>query len=417
MKKIYLFVVTFLLSLTSLGQNLKRKCVTYELDAKKLKENLAYQQRRVEIENSAKNHNPTNNYRAGNVLTISVVVHVIHNGEPVGTGQNISDAQITSQIEILNKDFRRLNSNLLPANHVFYPLVADCEIEFCLAAKDANGNSTTGITRYNLNKAAWTVDDFDAQVKPSTAWDRTKYLNLWVTTFDGDDASTLGYATMPGTNDVTDGVVIAAKYFGLSGNANAPFDLGRTATHEIGHYLDLAHIWGDADCGDDQVADTEPQKAESSGCPTFPSNANNGCSGANGEMFMNYLDYSDDNCMSMFTAGQKNKMRAALTGARASLLTTNVCANATNTEYVASRNVQVYPNPAENQITVKLHDINKYEQISLTDINGKVLITKIEIQNIDATFVLNVDSLPNGYYILLLSGESGVQSVPLTIIK
>ncbi len=403
------------ISICSFGQNQKRKCASHELHLKKMKNDVAYVQNRQAIESATQNYKAQNDYRSGNILTIPVVVHVIHNGEAVGNGQNISDAQIKSQIDVINQDYRLLNTNALPNNHAFYSVTADCEIEFCLVNKDPNGNASTGITRHNMGKAAWTVDNFDTQVKPSTAWDRTKYLNIWVTTFEGNDASTLGYATMPGTNDATDGVVIAANNFGLSGNA--PFNLGRTATHEIGHYLDLAHIWGDADCGDDLVADTEPQKAESAGCPTFPSNPNNGCSGANGEMFMNYLDYSDDNCMAMFTKGQKDRMRAALTGSRASLLTANVCANATSLNTLSEKGITIYPNPAENIVNINASSNTRYIEVHVYDVNGKEVLTKKDMATNENTILLNVSALNNGFYIVSIISDSGIVSQPLTVIK
>lgn len=255
--------------------------------------------------------------------TIPVVVHVVYNT----AAQNVSDAQIQSQIDVLNKDFRKLNTDWTGTPAVFQSLVADCEIEFCLAKQDPNGNPSTGIVRKSTTVTAFGTND---AVKKNAqggddAWNSSKYLNLWVCNLSG---GVLGYAQFPGGPAATDGVVITYTGFGTIGTAAAPFNKGRTATHEVGHWLNLFHIWGDdgsACTGSDQVGDTPNQGSEYYGCPTFPQVS---CSnGPNGAMFMNYMDYTDDACMYMFTVGQKARMDALFTtgGLRASLLTSAGC--------------------------------------------------------------------------------------------
>ncbi|MFM2386234.1 MAG: hypothetical protein RL660_991, partial [Bacteroidota bacterium] len=244
-------------------------------------------------------------------VTIPVVVHVLYNNATT----NISDAQIQSQLTVLNADFRKLNSdaNLVPS--AFSGLAADCEINFCLATQDPSGAATTGIIRKSTTKTSFNADTDDAKfaTNGSAAWDRNKYLNIWIvpSITSGGQSGILGYAQFPGGTASTDGVVIAHNYFGTTGTATAPFNKGRTGTHEVGHWLNLYHIWGDdgAACtGSDLVGDTPNQGDENYGCPTFPTSS---CSnGANGDMFMNYMDYTDDACMYMFTAGQKARMQA-----------------------------------------------------------------------------------------------------------
>ena len=257
------------------------------------------------------------------LVTIPVVVHVVYNT----TAENISDAQVQSQINVLNADFRKLNADagLVPAG--FSGLAADANIEFCLASTDPNGATTNGITRTSTTATSFSTND---GVKFSSsggrnAWDATKYLNIWVCDISG---GILGYAQFPGGSASTDGVVIDFQYFGTIGTATAPFNKGRTGTHEVGHWLNLYHIWGDdgTSCtGSDLVSDTPNQADENYGCPTFPQVS---CSnGTNGDMFMNYMDYTDDACMYMFSTGQASRMQAlfAAGGARASLLTSNGC--------------------------------------------------------------------------------------------
>jgi hypothetical protein len=257
------------------------------------------------------------------LVTIPVVVHVVYNT----TAENISDAQVLSQIAVLNADFRKLNSDAGNVPAAFSGLAADANIEFCLASTDPNGATTTGITRTSTTATSFSTND---GVKFSTsggknAWDATKYLNIWVCDISG---GILGYAQFPGGSASTDGVVIDYQYYGTTGTATAPFNKGRTGTHEVGHWLNLYHIWGDdgTGCtGTDSVSDTPNQADENYGCPVFPQVS---CSnGPNGDMFMNYMDYTDDACMYMFSTGQASRMQAlfASGGFRAGLLTSNGC--------------------------------------------------------------------------------------------
>jgi hypothetical protein len=261
------------------------------------------------------------------LVTIPVVVHVVWNT----TTENISDAQIQSQLTVLNADFRKLNSDVSGVPAAFSGLAADANIEFCLATVDPNGNATNGIVRVQTASTSFGTNNTvkSSSTGGSNAWDRNKYLNIWVCDISG---GILGYAQFPGGSASTDGVVVDYQYFGTIGTATAPFNKGRTATHEVGHWLNLYHIWGDdgTGCtGSDLVADTPNQADMNYGCPTFPQVS---CSnGPNGDMFMNYMDYTDDACMYMFSTGQAARMQAlfATGGARASLLTSNGCGTVT----------------------------------------------------------------------------------------
>lgn len=265
------------------------------------------------------------------VVTIPVVVHVLYKT----TAENISDAQVNSQITVLNNDFRKLNADasLIPA--AFAGLAADCEVNFCLAQRTPTGAATTGIVRKATTVASWTTNDaikYSAQ-GGDDAWNTTQYLNLWVGTLGG---GLLGYAQFPGTGvAATDGVVALNTAFGTTGTAAAPFNKGRTATHEVGHWLNLRHIWGDANCGSDLVSDTPTHNTANYGCPTYPHLST--CTGTPTEMTMNYMDYTDDACMYMFTAGQKARMQAVLTtgGARVALATSTGCQAPTGTTCAA----------------------------------------------------------------------------------
>lgn len=271
---------------------------------------------------------------AATVIKIPVVVHVIHSGQAIGTAPNISDAQIQSQITVLNQDFRRmLGTPGYNANSVG----ADVEIEFVLALQDPNGNPTNGIDRINFCQPSWSPEEIDATVKPATIWNSTQYLNMWSVAFS--NSSDLGYAQFPdasglpglstsGGNANTDGVVSGYTVFGSKDHdtnnnflLDAKYNKGRTMTHEVGHWLGLRHIWGDADCGDDFCADTPVHHKENYNCPqTIPLS----CDPVPvPEMIQNYMDYTDDVCMNIFTLNQKDRITVIMNNAarRSSLKT------------------------------------------------------------------------------------------------
>jgi Pregnancy-associated plasma protein-A len=300
-------------------------CGTMEVHRRLLNQSSTYQERRAAIDNRALSY--ADGARAAartGVVTLSVAVHVLHN--PADPAQNISDAQIESQITVLNQDFRAANADVSKVPSPWTSLVADAQIEFRLASVDPGGNATSGITR--TTTTATSFHTFNDDVKSTATggadpWPSEDYLNLWVCDDLRDEKgrAILGYAQFPGGPPSTDGVVIIHSCIGTTGTAKAPFDLGRTATHEIGHWLDLRHIWGDDDgsCGSsDQVADTPNQADKNFGMPNFPHVSCN--NGPNGDMFVNYMDYTDDAGMFLFTRGQSTRMDACLEGPRASFL-------------------------------------------------------------------------------------------------
>ncbi|MBI1816204.1 MAG: zinc metalloprotease [Deltaproteobacteria bacterium] len=248
-------------------------------------------------------------------VTIPVVVHVVHNA----ASENISAAQIKSQIGVLNKDYRATNPDRTKVPAVWTALVADSNVQFVLASKDPQGKKTSGITRTKTNRTSFSDDDGVKSKSTGGAppWPSDKYLNLWVCSLGG---GLLGYAQFPGGPPKTDGVVILNTAFGTKGTAAAPFNLGRTATHEIGHWLNLRHIWGDTeDCtGSDFVADTPNAATPNFGKPKVPHISCH--NDPNGDMFMNYMDYVDDDAMFMFTKGQVVRMEATLEGPRSSIV-------------------------------------------------------------------------------------------------
>ncbi len=251
---------------------------------------------------------------ARKLITIPTVVHVVYKRKQ----ENISKAQVESQIAVLNEDFRATNADKRKVPDPWKGLVGDAKIQFALAGRDPNGKATDGITRTETARGPFGPGDaVKTKARGGAApWPADKYLNIWVCNLTG---GLLGYAQFPGGPAATDGVVILHSAFGTAGAVNAPFDRGRTTTHEVGHWLNLRHIWGDTlDCsGGDRCPDTPNAEGPNTGKPKFPhlSCAN----GPNGDMFMNYMDYVDDGAMFMFTAGQVARMNATLAGPRKKL--------------------------------------------------------------------------------------------------
>jgi hypothetical protein len=262
---------------------------------------------------------------AGIIITIPVVVHVIYNGQALGVAPNIVDAQVQSQITVLNQDFRKLiGTNGYNTNSDG----ADVGIQFELAKQDPNGNPTNGIDRRSLCQTSWAETEIEGKLKPLTIWDPTKYLNMWSLKFT--DSTLLGYAQFPdgsglpgldtsGGSANTDGVVSNYNVFG-----SKPFDTnnsflldptynqGRTMTHEVGHWLGLKHIWGDSTCGDDYCADTPVHHDANYNCPTpIPMS----CDNLVPEMIQNYMDYTNDACMNIFTLNQKDRITTIMNNA------------------------------------------------------------------------------------------------------
>ncbi|MBL7825780.1 MAG: T9SS type A sorting domain-containing protein [Saprospiraceae bacterium] len=322
MRKLLLSTLALLLFAGVLSAQ-HRTCAAEEVLQQQLQNNPAMRQEVENIMRHTEQFIQQNGAHDRTVVTIPVVVHVVY----FNSTQNISDAQIATQIDVLNADFRRTNADAGNTPGVWTGIAADCEVNFCMAQQDPSGNATNGIVRKSTTVNGFSTNDavkYTAQ-GGSNIWDRNKYLNLWVCNLSG---GLLGYAQFPGGPAATDGVVCDYAYFGTIGTATAPFDKGRTATHEVGHWLNCYHIWGDdgTSCnGTDQVGDTPNQADENYGCPSFPTIS---CSnGPNGDMFMNYMDYTDDACMNLFTTGQKTRMQAlfASGGFRNSLTTSNGC--------------------------------------------------------------------------------------------
>lgn len=289
-----------------------------------------------------KNYDPTKN----NVITIPVVVHVLHNGEPINDASskespNISDAQVFSQIKVLNDDFRRMNVDAAMTRAEFTDVAADVELSFVMAQTGPDGKATNGINRVNVMQDGLTRDDIQNTWKPATQWDPTQYLNMWSVKFGGNDTNLLGYAQFPDDSGLagvsnssppeTDGVVMRFNSFGTIAEddgtfkVDSPYDLGRTGTHEVGHWVGLRHSWGDMlGCSTSPVPPPGCSCTVDDFCEDTPNSdaANYGCAltktsicetpTITTDQIENYMDYTNDACMNMFTEDQKARVQTVM---------------------------------------------------------------------------------------------------------
>lgn len=331
-------VLAIILMLSVSGLMAQRKCATVEYQEIKRETGKVHEtdeqfEQALADKIRERKTNKFNKLTTGVPYRIPVVVHVIHNGEAVGTGRNISDAQIFSQIAVLNKDYNRLNADAANTPAEFLPVAANLNIEFVLAKQDPTGNCTDGIVRVDGNRDQWSLAR-EAEFKALSYWPAEDYLNIWVIKFQGF----LGYAQFPvssglpgledeNTNRLTDGIIVDYRVFGSDDegpfNLDPQYNKGRSTTHEVGHFLGLRHIWGD-DTGcsaSDYVNDTPNQGEETYDTPAYPLADN--CSSS--IMFQNYMDYTDDVMLNLFTQDQVDRMVTVLENSprRASLLTSH----------------------------------------------------------------------------------------------
>ena len=372
---------------------------------------------------------------ANTVITIPVVVHIIHNGDAVGSGENISDARILSQITVLNQDFRRM---LGTPGYNTNAVGADVEIEFCMAQRKPDGTATSGIDRVNLNVASWATDaSVESNLKPNTIWDSTQYFNIWVCKFSDVEADdlygTLGYAQFPSNSSLaglnvngglatTDGVIIDYRCFGSSdyvtGNYFPGYNKGRTATHEIGHSFGLRHIWGDSsscvvnatDSNNDYCPDTPAANTANFDCNVVY----NSCPLAAGnDMTENYMDYSNDTCMNTFTLDQKARIVAVLQNSpRRSTLGSSLACQAVlgTSSYDALEMVSIYPNPVNDVLNISIGETADLPSAySIYNNLGQVIAQKSVSSNGDLS--INTSGWSTGIYFIKIEKESAVKTL------
>lgn len=342
------------------------------------------------------------------VITIPVVFHVVYRT----AAENISDAEVKSQLDAMNADFMGTNADAatnIPA--AFKGVAGNPQIQFCLAQRTPNGQPTTGIVRKQTTKT--TFPDTGDPVKFSSkggddAWDTKQYFNFWICNLG---SSLIGYAEFPtGSATNTFGVVSNYMYTGTIGAAK-PFDKGRIGAHEGGHCFNLYHIWGDASCGNDEVSDTPTQKQETSGCPTFPHVS---CSNSpNGDMFMNFMDYTDDVCLAMYTKGQVVRMLSVINNPPYNALKTSEgCKPPVNTGTTGtnmSSELSIFPNPTDGIVTISFVSAEKsMHRVEVQNVLGQVLFSE-ELNDLNGAYSrsINLQQFGKGVYTVRIHNKAG----------
>lgn len=355
------------------------------------------------------------NERASNAtITIPIVFHILYNTAE----QNISDSEIESQLVAMNADFMGTNADASKVPSVFKSLIGTPGIQFCLAKRTPAGAPTNGIIHKSTTKTSFTDDD---AAKYSTqggddAWDTKKYFNIWICNLAG---TLLGYGEFPtGTATKTYGYVGHYKYTGTI-NSKSPYNLGRTTTHEIGHCLNLKHIWGDANCGTDNVSDTPTQETSNSKCPSFPHVT---CSnGPNGDMFMNYMDYVDDNCMVMFSKGQVTRMLASINKVPYNALqTSDGCTPPVNTGIISitsDNTISLYPNPNEGIFNVSFTPNEQVKHsLEIRNVLGQVIFTEEVAASVtNYSKAIDIQKFGKGTYTVLMVNEHRVMASKMIV--
>ncbi len=410
MKKI-LFLLLFL-GFNSFSQK-TRICGNAVCDSIAKLSNPSFELRKIKYEQALENLilKQQNARITSEIIRIPVVVHVIHNQSSNNiVGNNISDEQIYSQIKVLNEDYRRKSGSLGFNSN---PIGADVEIEFFLANIDPSGKPSSGITRNFNSKSTYNIlNDLDREIMSGLSyWDSNKYLNIWVAALS---SGYIGYGEFPYAETVEgleteaqenlDGVYIDYTTFGkkIGSNTKGLYSFGRTATHEIGHWLGLYHTWGDERCGTDYVADTPQAVAANGGsvCKDVFST----CAGTRTRnLTEDYMDYSPDSCMNIFTAGQKQRIRAALDLSKRRRRVVNFA----KFQLPASANLQVllFPNPTtidKIQVQILLPDFQDFD-IKLQDLFGREVYSETFIDLPSTIVTLKPKDLSAGNYILTVT--------------
>lgn len=336
---------------------------------------------------------------AQETIYVPVVVHVVY----TTAAQNITDGQIHSQLVALNADYQRTNTDAAQTPSIFQSVTASAEIEFYLARVTDDGQETSGITRTQTTHGVFANDDIHfTDLGGKDAWNVAEYLNVWVADLPPE---VQGFASTPENAGNTDGVVIDFESFGTVGTAKAPYHLGRTLTHEIGHYLGLKHLWGTTGgCQDDDgIEDTNLQDNAVPVC-----GSNTSCDSP--DMVQNFMNIADDECMNFFTQGQTIAMRGVLMSAREELINDDKGYSAITSVFsLDTESIVLYPNPSYDG-RVLLSNTEDISHCLVFDISGKPVLYSLKPAN--GSWELQL--IKKGTYIIQLFGSDYLTTSKIT---
>ena len=420
-----------------IAQHHRDRCITSWEHQGSIQHNLSVKNlARFETWMAQKRNEQTAHRVQESIYEIPVVVHIVHSGDAVGQGNNISREQVIAQIITLNQDFRRTNPDAANTPEMFAGVAADARIQFKLASLDPDGVKLEepGIHRYEETaRDTWSHKEIQEILKPTTIWDPDKYLNIWVVPLS--NSRSLGYAQFPEQSGLpgvvplptdkpeTDGVYINTLMFGSNYTSIGSgfrlafnYDRGRTLTHEVGHWLGLRHIWGDGGCGQDDFCEDTPttgRNHDGLGDCTFPG-PNTCTDDPRPDMFQNYMDYTNDICMNLFTQDQKARMRVVLQNSprrKEVLANAQLVLKIPQAQSLAN-SVKLFPNPVKDNFQVKMqNDIEGEVRIVVHNLMGITLQTQVARKNgNEFSYQVPVQNLPSGVYIVHIQMKQGSMS-------
>jgi hypothetical protein len=407
MKQKYLILIAFLASFCAEAQSIPNHCASpLYLDILKT-EDPGLSNRLGSLEQQTQAYINSHQSFSGSVIVIPVVFHIVYNTP----SQNLPDGVIHEQMDILNADYAKINSDTSNIPAVWKSIATDMHIQFCLAAYDTLGNPTTGIIHTSTANTTFANSPSDHKINftsqgGANAWNRNHYLNIWVCNLG---SGILGFTQLPGVGTAAkDGCVINCMAVGKTG-ATAPYNLGRTVTHEVGHWLNLNHTWGDdyGYCyGTDYVADTPNEgNANYSSYPAYTVKTDSCSASSPGFMWQNYMDYTDDAGMCFFTAGQAQRMQATLHGPRDSILTSPALGPAAIKELNLNSAISIFPSPSSGTIYLRLNGLFGNIAIRVMDLAGNQIFESFS-EKPEALTSFDFSSLRAGVYFLDIAIEN-----------